>query len=157
MGSMLRAIIETSDDRIPMLARLALGIVMLPHGGQDLFAWFGGAGIDGALGEYTALGIPPFLGWIVILVKFFGGVALIVGFLGRAAAFAIALVLLAAVVTIHWSVGFFMNWHGALKGEGFEFHILAVTLAVIVIIRGSGALSVDRALTARAAAAVDPD
>lgn len=157
MGSMLRAIMETSDDRIPMLGRLALGIVILPHGAQNLFAWFGGPGIEGALGEYLALGIPAFLGWMAIVIQFFGGVALIIGFLGRVAAFAIALVLLAAVVTLHWSVGFFMNWNGALKGEGFEFHILAVTLAVIVIVRGSGALSVDRALTARAAAAADPD
>ncbi|HEY7567237.1 MAG TPA: DoxX family protein [Gemmatimonadaceae bacterium] len=157
MGSMLRAIMETSDDRIPMLGRLALGIVMLPHGAQDLFGWFGGSGIDGALGLYTSLGVPPFLGWMAIVVQFFGGVALIVGVLGRVAAFAIALVLLAAVVTLHWSVGFFMNWNGALEGEGFEFHILAVTLAVIVIIRGSGALSVDRVLTARAAEAVASD
>jgi putative oxidoreductase len=94
---------------------------------------------------------------MAIVVQFFGGVALIVGVLGRVAAFAIALVLLAAVVTLHWSVGFFMNWNGALEGEGFEFHILAVTLAVIVIIRGSGALSVDRVLTARAAEAVASD
>ena len=157
MGSMLRAIMETSDDRIPMLGRLALGIVILPHGAQNLFAWFGGPGIDGALGLYTSLGIPAFLGWMAIVVQFFGGIALIVGFLGRVAAFAIALMLLAAVVTIHWSVGFFMNWNGTLKGEGFEFHILAVTLAVIVIIRGSGALSIDRALTEPAAASSDPD
>lgn len=152
MASPLRAVVETSDDRIPMLARLALGIVMLPHGAQDLFGWFGGQGIAGALGYYASLGVPPFLGWLVLITEFFGGVALIIGVVGRVAAFAIALVLLAAVVKLHWSVGFFMNWDGALKGEGFEFHILAVTLAVIVMIRGSGALSIDRALTARAAA-----
>ncbi len=155
MGSLLRGIMETSDDRIPMLGRLALGIVILPHGAQDLFAWFGGTGIDGALGSYAALGVPPFLGWMAVVTQFFGGLALIIGFVGRVAAFAIALVLLAAVIAQHWSVGFFMNWDGALKGEGFEFHILAVTLAVIVIIRGSGALSVDRAFTGRTVAA-DP-
>ena len=152
MGSLLRAVMDTSDDRIPMLARLALGIVILPHGAQDLFAWFGGQGIDGALGYYASLGVPPFLGWLALLSQFFGGLALIIGFLGRVAAFAITLVLLAAVVRLHWSVGFFMNWDGTLKGEGFEFHILAVTLAVIVIIRGSGSLSIDRAVTARPAA-----
>jgi len=152
MGSMLRAIMETSDDRIPMLGRLALGIVILPHGAQNLLGWFGGPGIEGALGYYTAIGIPSFLAWMALVTQFFGGLALIIGFVGRVAAFAIALDLLAAVITQHWSVGFFMNWNGTLKGEGFEFHILAVTLAVIVIIRGSGALSIDRALTARAVA-----
>lgn len=152
MGSILRKLMETNEDRIPMLGRLALGIVILPHGAQNLFGWFGGPGIDGALGYYSALGVPAFLGWMALITQFFGGLALILGFLGRVAAFGVALVLLVAVIKLHWSVGFFMNWTGALKGEGFEFHILAVTLAMIVIIRGSGALSVDRALTARTTA-----
>ena len=155
MRSMLRGIMETSDDRIPMLARLALGIVILPHGAQNLFGWFGGPGIDGALGSYAANGIPPFVGWMALVTQFFGGLALILGFLGRVAAFAIAAVLIAAVITLHWSVGFFMNWSGTLQGEGFEFHILAVTLAVIVMIRGSGALSLDRAVAAQGSA-VEP-
>lgn len=152
MRSVLRSIVETSDDRIPMVARLALGIVIVPHGAQDLLGWFGGRGIDGALGFYSSLGIPLFVGWLAIVTQCFGGLALIVGFLGRVAALAIAAVLVAAVVRLHWSFGFFMNWSGMLNGEGFEFHILAVTLAVIVIVRGSGALSVDRLLTARAVA-----
>jgi putative oxidoreductase len=146
---MLRALIQTSDDRIPMLARLALGIVIFPHGAQKLLGWYGGPGIDGALGFYAALGIPAFLGWLAMLTEFFGGIALIVGICGRLVALAIAIDMIAAVMTLHWAVGFFMNWNSQLQGEGFEFHILAVTLALIVMIRGSGALSIDRALTSR--------
>ena len=151
-SSMLRSLMQTSDDRIPMLARLALGIVILPHGAQKMLGWFGGPGIDGALGSYATLGIPAFLGWLAIVTEFVGGLALIVGFLGRVAAFAVALDMIVAVITQHWAMGFFMNWNGELRGEGFEFHILAVTLALIVMIRGSGALSIDRALTARSVA-----
>ncbi|MGH7713210.1 MAG: DoxX family protein [Gemmatimonadaceae bacterium] len=147
--TMWRALIQTSDDRIPMLARLALGIVIFPHGAQKLLGWYGGPGIDGALGSYAALGIPAVVGWLAMLTEFFGGIALIVGFLGRVMAFAIAVDMIAAVMTLHWRVGFFMNWNGQLQGEGFEFHILAVTLALVVMIRGSGALSIDRALTSR--------
>lgn len=147
--SLLRALMQTSDDRIPMLARLALGIVILPHGAQKLLGWFGGPGIDTALGAYAALGIPAFVAWILMTTEFVGGVALIVGIAGRAAAFVVAVDMIVAVIQMHWTVGFFMNWDGQLQGEGFEFHILAVTLALIVMIRGSGALSIDRALTTR--------
>lgn len=146
---MLRALLQTSDDRIPMLARLALGIVILPHGAQKLLGWFGGPGIDGALGFYASFGIPAFVGWIVMTTEFVGGIALIVGLFGRVAAFVVAVDMILAVIQMHWTVGFFMNWDGQLQGEGFEFHILAVTLALIVMIRGSGALSLDRALTTR--------
>ncbi len=76
---MIRSLIHTSDDRIPMLARLALGIVIFPHGAQKLLGWFGGPGIDGALGFYAGLGIPAFLGWLAVVTEFFGGIALIVG------------------------------------------------------------------------------
>jgi putative oxidoreductase len=151
-----RSIIDTSADRIPMLARLALGIVIFPHGAQKLLGWFGGPGIDGALGFYAGLGIPAFLGWLAIVTEFFGGIALIVGYVGRVAAFAIAVDMLAAVITTSWQFGFFMNWTGQQQGEGFEFHILAVTLALIVLVRGSGALSIDRVLSTRPVIA-EPD
>jgi len=150
---MLRSLIYTTDSRIAMLARLALGIVIFPHGAQNLLGWYGGPGLDGALGSYSGLGIPSFVGWLVILTEFVGGMALIVGFVGRLMAFAIAINLVAAVLTLHWSVGFFMNWNGQLRGEGFEFHILAITLALIVMILGSGAISIDRALVTRAVVA----
>jgi putative oxidoreductase len=155
--SILHSLLRTSDDRIPMLARLALGIVIFPHGAQKMLGWFAGPGIDGALGSYASLGIPAFLGWLAIVTEFFGGIGLIVGFFGRLAAVAVAVDLIAAVVQQHWAVGFFMNWTGRQQGEGFEFHILAVTLALIVMIRGSGALSIDRALTARPAVALGSD
>lgn len=146
---MLRSLMQTSNDRIPMLARLALGIVIFPHGAQKVLGWFGGPGIDGALGFYTSMGVPAFLGWMAMTIELVGGIALIVGILGRVAAFAVALNLVVAVIQMHWMVGFFMNWDGQLQGEGFEFHILAITLALIVIIRGSGALSLDRVILTR--------
>lgn len=134
-----------------MLARLSLGIVIFPHGAQKILGWFGGPGVDGALGYFAALGVPASVAWLAIITEFVGGLALIIGVFGRVAAFLVALSLIISVVTLHWSVGFFMNWNGQLRGEGFEFHILAVTLALIVLIRGSGALSIDRVITTRSA------
>jgi putative oxidoreductase len=139
---MFHSLVQTSDDRIPMLARLALGMVILPHGTQVLLGLTGGSGVD------AALGIVP---WPALIAEFIGGLALIVGLFGRVAAFAVTMHLIAAVLLQHWSVGFFMNWSGRQPGEGFEFHILAVTLAIVVMIRGSGALSLDRLLTIKRA------
>ena len=125
------------------------GIVIFPHGAQKVLGLVWRTGIDGALGFYTSMGVPAFLGWMAMTIELVGGIALIVGILGRVAAFAVALDMVVAVIQMHWMVGFFMNWDGQLRGEGFEFHILAVTLALIVIIRGSGALSLDRVIMTR--------
>jgi putative oxidoreductase len=134
---MFYSLVETSDDRIPMLARLALGLVMLPHGALALFA----ASPEPSLGVF----------YPAMLAELAGGLALVIGFCGRVAALAVAIHLIIAVLHRHWAVGFFMNWTGQQPGEGFEFHILAVTLGIVVIIRGSGALSLDRVLTTRRA------
>jgi len=39
-----------------------------------------------------------------------------------------------------------MNWTGKQAGEGFEFHLLAIGIAIALLIRGGGAFSIDRAL-----------
>jgi putative oxidoreductase len=137
---MFYQLVETSDDRIPMLARLALGIVMLPHGAHALLA----ASPEPSLGVFY---------WPALAAELVGGLALIIGFCARVAALGVAIHLIIAVIQRHWGVGLFMNWTGQQPGEGFEFHILAVTLAIVVIIRGSGALSLDRVLTTRRLAA----
>jgi uncharacterized membrane protein YphA (DoxX/SURF4 family) len=74
-----------------------------------------------------------------------GSVALLIGLLGRVAAAGIGLIMLGAIFLVHLSNGFFMNWTGQQAGEGFEYHLLALALALVVVIRGSGACSIDRA------------
>src|SRR5207237_4782011 len=84
--------------------------------------------------------------FLAICAEFFGGLMLIVGLLGRVAALAILCIMVVAVVKVHWQFGLFMNWFGTQKGEGFEYHLLAITVGLIVALRGSGALSLDRLL-----------
>ena len=147
---MLRKLLATSPDFLPTLARLALGAVMFPHGAQKVLGWFGGYGFGGTMGFFTnTMGIPWVFGFLAIVAEFVGALGLIVGGLARVAAFGIASVMVVAVATTHWQNGFFMNWGGTQKGEGFEYHVLALALAVIVMLRGSGALSLDRWLAAR--------
>lgn len=158
---MFRKLIATDDDRTTTLLRVALGLVILPHGAQKLLGWFGGGGPSGTIGFFDATwGVPAFLTVLVIAAESFGALGLIVGFLGRFAAAGIATVMAGAVALQHAANGFFMNWTGLQAGEGFEYHILAIALAVAVVIKGSGAWSIDGLLAGRspvAASAPQPE
>ena len=143
---MLRKLLSTSDDRVLLLLRLALGVVMFPHGAQKALGWYGGAGLDATIAQFGQMGIPSFLSMLVVAAEFLGSILLVVGFLGRVAAFGIACVMVGAVILVALPNGFFMNWSGQQAGEGFEYHILAFVLAAVIMWRGSGAASVDRAL-----------
>ena len=134
------------------ILRLVLGIVMFAHGSQKLLGWFGGYGYRGTMGFFTAqMKIPAPLAFLAIMAEFLGGLGLIVGFLGRIAAFGIACNMLVAMLMVHRQFGFFANWTGQQKGEGFEFHLLALAIALSIMIAGAGALSVDAAISGSAA------
>ncbi len=98
----------------------------------------------------TQMGIPWIFALLAIVAEFFGALGLISGLLTRVAAFGIACVM-AVAVTMHWSNGFFMNWYGTQQGEGFEYHLLAIAIAVALMIKGGGAWSIDRAWAKRQA------
>lgn len=143
-------LLSTDDSRTLAFQRVVLGAVMFPHGAQKLLGWFGGYGWSGTMGFLTHnVGLPTALAGLVILIELFGSLALLTGTLSRLAALGIASVMVGAVVTTHLHNGFFMNWGGQAAGEGFEYHLLALALALPIIVRGGGAYSVDRALASR--------
>lgn len=146
-GGILRRLLATDASWTQTVARVALGLVMFPHGAQKLLGWFGGYGFQGTMGYLTgAAHLPYLVALLVIVIESFGALALVAGFASRAAAAGVAAVMIGAVATIHGANGFFMNWAGTQGGEGFEYHILAVALALIVMLRGGGAASIDRTL-----------
>jgi putative oxidoreductase len=145
---MFRKLIGTTDDSLIAILRLVLGAVFFAHGAQKALGWFGGYGFSGTMGFFTqAMHIPAPLAFLAICAEFLGGIGLIVGLLGRVAAFGIACNMLVAVVMVHRHFGFFANWFGNQKGEGFEYHLLALAIALAIMIKGSGAFSIDRALS----------
>jgi putative oxidoreductase len=144
---MLRKLMETDDDVGMLIVRVFLGLVMFPHGAQKLLGWFGGQGFEATLQGMTSMGLPAVAVLLVMIAEFFGALGLIGGFLGRVSAFGIFCVMVGAILTVHLHNGFFMNWMGNQKGEGFEYHLLAIGMAVAVMVKGSGKLSVDRSLT----------
>jgi putative oxidoreductase len=146
---MFRKLISTTNDYSLTIMRLALGVVFFPHGCQKMLGWFGGNGFSATMGFFTHNGIPAPLAFLAIAAEFFGAIGLITGLLGRIAAFGVGCVMVVAVLTVSLPNGFFMNWAGNQKGEGFEFHILAIALALAIMIKGSGALSIDWLLSRR--------
>ena len=126
---MLRKLTATSNNTAITIMRVLMGVVFFAHGAQKMLGWFGGNGFSGTMGFFTGpMHIPaPFpLSWGQIAAEFFGGLGLLVGLLTRIP-FGIAVNMLVAILMVHAQFGFFMNWTGAQKGEGFEFHLLVLS------------------------------
>ena len=146
----LSLLYKTNGQQAGLVARIALAIVMLPHGCQLLFGWFGGFGFTGSMTYFTQVeGLPWIVGLMVILLQSVGPVLLLLGIMGRFLAFAMTMLFFGMVATSHWQHGFFMNWMGNQQGEGFEFHVLAIGLSLATLVNGSGAYSIDAVLTKR--------
>jgi putative oxidoreductase len=140
----LQLLCKTNNSFAPLIARLTLGIVMFPHGAQKALGWFGGYGFSGTMNFFTQqMHIPAPLAFLAIAAEFAGSIGLILGCLSRVAAFGIATNMVVAIATVHAANGFFMNWFGTQKGEGFEYHLLAIGLALVVIVCGAGKASLD--------------
>ena len=143
---MFRRFLRTDDDVSALVMRLTLGVVFFPHGAQKVLGWFGGPGASNTIQFFSKQGLPPALTVLVMAAELGGSILLILGFLTRLAALGIGCVMAGALFLVHAKVGFFMNWAGSQKGEGFEYHLLALGLAIALLVKGGGAFSVDRAL-----------
>ncbi|MGE8722402.1 DoxX family protein [Leptospira terpstrae] len=135
---------STSGDIIPLILRITAFVVIFPHGAQKLLGWFGGYGFKGTYGFFTGtMKFPGILAVLIILGESFGPVLLLVGFLTKFAAASITIIMIGAAILAHRQNGFFINWNGNQKGEGYEFHILAAGLLIALVVGGAGVYSVD--------------
>ncbi|RMG69659.1 MAG: DoxX family protein [Nitrospirae bacterium] len=147
---MLTSLIETKGNLSALLLRLGLAVVFFPHGVQKVLGWFSGLGFSKTIEVFTTkLHFPLALVLLLMAIEFLGSISLIVGFLTRIWAFGIGAAMTVCALMNHIQHGFFMNWFGQQKGEGIEFHILVVAMAVALIILGGGSLSVDALLIKR--------
>lgn len=146
LSSLFTSLVATSDSLAGTVLRLTLGIMILPHGLQKTIGAFGGYGFKGTMGYLTGtVGAPWIFALLAILAESVGGLMLIAGAGTRLAALGVGGVMLVAA-TQHRANGFFMNWTGQQKGEGFEFHLLALGIVVALLILGGGRFSVDSVL-----------
>lgn len=137
---MKNKVFATVQSNSFLILRLALGIIFFAHGAQKLLGWFGGYGWTGTIGFFTQLGIPAALGGLAILTEFFGGIAIILGFLTRPAALGLVIVNLVAMTKIHWANGFFLNGSNA----GIEYVFALFMISLFLLIKGAGSISIDQ-------------
>ena len=147
ISGVLQRGLATDGAIAPVLLRLTLALVMFPHGAQKVLGWFGGYGFEGTHGFMTSLGIPGALAVVAILVEFLAPIALALGIATRFAALGLIGLMVGAVATVHLPFGFFMNWTGAQGGEGFEYHLLVIGMALALVVAGGGRWSVDRTMS----------
>jgi putative oxidoreductase len=144
---MLKALFRTDGSKGTIFLRLALGIVMFPHGAQKVLGLFGGPGYEKTIEIFTTkMHFPVYAVILLMISEFVGSLCVIAGLFTRICAFAIGTAMAICAYMGHLQNGFFMNWFGNQKGEGFEFHILVVGIALALVVRGGGAFSVDRTL-----------
>ena len=131
---------NSAIDVALLLARIIVGVVFMAHGAQVLFGAFGGPGLSAFVGMMGPIG------YLVAIGQFFGGLGILVGFLSRFSAASIIVIMLGAIAMVHWKVGFFMNWMGNQAGEGFEYHLLAIGILLVILIVGPGRYALGRSL-----------
>jgi putative oxidoreductase len=142
---MLSDLFSTDADWTQTIVRLILGVVFFAHGAQKLLGWYGGPGLKPTISMmHEHLGLPVPIALLTVAAEFLCGLGLIFGLLGRVAAVGIAFIMFAAIFMVHARNGLFLNWFGDRKGHGYEYHLLAIALAAVIVARGSGAASLDR-------------
>lgn len=145
---MLTNILKTKNNISATILRITLGLVIFPHGAQKLLGWFGGYGFSGTMHHFTEnMGIPYIFALLAILAESIGALGLIVGLGTRIASLGVGATIAVAALMGHMQHGFFMNWYGKQAGEGFEYHLLVVGMALALLCTGGGKWSLDSLLT----------
>jgi putative oxidoreductase len=145
---MKNKIFNTNNDLTGLITRLTLGLTLFPHGAQKMLGMFGGYGFSGTMNFFTGtLHLPWIIGFLVIIIEFVGALSLIAGFASRIWSALTIILFIGIIFTSHLDNGFFMNWFGNQKGEGYEYHLLVIGLSLATLVNGSGKYSADKLIT----------
>jgi putative oxidoreductase len=140
----MKQLFSTQQEWIGLVLRLILGGIMLPHGAQKMFGWFGGYGYDTTMKFFTdTMKLPVIVAFLVIFLEFFGAIGLLIGVASRLWAIGLIAIMIGAIITTNFKHGFFMNWFGNQSGEGYEYHLLIIGICIAILIVGSGRFSLD--------------
>ena len=144
MTTFMKYLFQTNDKFSYWVPRVILGCVMLPHGAQKLFGWFGGFGFTNTMTYFTqTAGLPWIIAFLIVMGESLGSLGLILGFFTRLSALGLICIMVGAIITVHIPNGFFMNWFGKQAGEGFEYHLLVIGMSIPLLVSGGGKYSVD--------------
>ena len=147
---MKQKIFLTNNDWTGFILRLTVGAIIFPHGAQKMLGWFGGYGFTGTMNYFTGtVHLPWTIAFLVIIIEFFGSLFLLAGVASRIWAVLLIALMIGIIFTSHIENGFFLNWYGTNKGEGYEYHLLVIGLSIATLLNGSGKFSVDKFFTNR--------
>ena len=148
-SSLLNTALTSKAGAAALILRVPVGLILMAHGAQKLFGWFGGNGLAGTAGWLSSIGIEP--GYLMAILaggaEFFGGIALVLGLLTRPAALVAAFTMLVAIFSVHISNGLF-----AADG-GYEYALILMVALLALTVQGGGAMSMDKALSEKLARA----
>ncbi|WP_237132706.1 DoxX family protein [Pseudohongiella sp. O18] len=144
-NALIQRTLNSNAGLAALVLRVPVGIILLAHGAQKLFGWFGGYGLEGTGQFMSSLGLEP--GYLMALLagsaEFFGGLALLLGLLTRPAAVVSAFTMAVAMFSAHIGNGLFMS------NNGYEYALTLLAATLALAIQGAGTLSLDRALLNR--------
>lgn len=143
MKTLINKLIQTGTSYAPLALRIPIGIILMAHGAQKLFGWFGGYGLQGTGQWMASIGLKPgvLMAFLAGSGEFFGGLFLLIGLLTRPAALVTAFTMIVAIFTVHIDNGLFM------ANNGYEFGLALLAATVSLLISGAGNLSIDRLLS----------
>ncbi len=118
------------------LLRIAQGSLLSAHGLLKLLVFTPA----GTAAFFESLGLPAFVGYLVIAAELLGGLALILGYKTRLVALALVPLMIGATFP-HIANG----WLFSNNGGGWEFPAFWTLTLIVQAILGSGAFSVDNA------------
>jgi putative oxidoreductase len=127
-----------------LILRLTLGAIFIIHGGQKLFgpSFLNGDGMAKFIDSVASLQVPQprLMAYLAALSEFGGGILVAIGLFARIGAFAIAGVMIVAIVKVHLRNGFF-------SPSGFEYPLALLSMALAVAIVGPGKIALEGMLT----------
>ncbi len=145
MKEILRKMIQSNDSFSQLALRIPIGIILIAHGAQKLFGWFGGYGLEGVGGWMESIGLSPgiVMAFLAGSAEFFGGLFIVLGLLTRPSAFVAGITMIVAIVVVHLEKGLFV------ANGGYEFGLALLAATVSLMISGAGAVSLDKIIEKR--------
>jgi putative oxidoreductase len=131
-----------NTDLALLILRLVMGSLLVGHGAQKLFGWFGGSGFTSIKAFMESLGLRPAAGWAFVggMAEFAGGALILLGFLGPLGPIAVICDMVVAIATVHWGKPIWVTEGGA------EFPLTNIAIALALIFAGVGRYSLDGVL-----------
>lgn len=121
-----------SKSTLLFILRLTLGTIFIVHGGQKLFGWFSGSGVDGFINYLASMNVPEHMAYMSMFAEFFGGIMVLLGVATELGAAAIAGNMFGAIYLVHWQHGFF------IQNGGYEYALCLIVMAMILVVNGPG-------------------